>query len=88
MDADLSKYFGHAASLMLDLEAEATLVLVIGGKLGSGCAPALRLDRTDSADARRRNSQLVRALVTMLEMVAAQLERDVAKTGVPLEALQ
>lgn len=88
MTADLSKYYGHAASLMLELDADATLVLVIGGTAGSGCAPALRLDRTDCSESRRRNSQIVRMMVTMLEVVAAQLEKDVAQTGIPLEAPQ
>lgn len=85
---DLSKYFGHAAGLMLELDAEAVLVLVVGGTAGSGCAPALKLDRTDSSEARRRNSQIVRAMATMLEVVAANLVRDVARSGVPLEAPQ
>lgn len=85
---DLSKYFGHAASLMMQLDACAVLVLVVGGTAGSGCAPALKLDRTDSSEARRRNSATVRAMVTMLELVAANLPRDVAKSGVPLEDIQ
>lgn len=88
MTADLSKYYGHAASLMFELDADATLVLVIGGTAGSGCAPALRLDRTDCSESRQRNSQIVRMVVTMLEVVAAQLEKDVAQTGIPLEAPQ
>lgn len=88
IDPDLSKYFGHAAALMMQLDAAAVLVLVVGGTAGSGCAPALKLDRTDSSDARRRNSATVRAMVTMLELVAANLPRDVAKSGVPLEAIQ
>lgn len=88
MPADLSKYYNHAASLMLELGADATLVLVIGGTAGSGCAPALKLDRTDSSESRRRNSQIVRAMATMLELVAANLVRDVARTGIPLEAPQ
>jgi hypothetical protein len=88
MTADLSKYYGYAASLMLELGADATLVLVIGGTAGSGCAPALRLDRTDSSESRRRNSRIVRSMATMLELVASQLEKDVVKTGIPLEAPQ
>lgn len=88
MPADLSKYYNRAASLMLELGADATLVLVIGGTAGSGCAPALKLDRTDSSESRRRNSQIVRAMATMLELVAANLARDVARTGIPLEAPQ
>lgn len=87
-DPDLSKYFPFAAGLMTEFGAEAVVVLVIGGKLGSGCAPALLLDRTDSAEARARNSRTVRNVVLMLEMVAQNLERDIARSGMPLEQKQ
>jgi len=85
MSADLSKYFGHATELLAQLDADATLVLVVGGALGSGCAPALRLAREDSPESRRRNSLIVRAMANMLALVAERLERDVASSGVPLE---
>lgn len=87
MSDALSKYFDHAAGLMAELEAgNATLVLVVGGKLGNGCSPALKLDPIDSADARRRNSRIVRTMARALEMVAARLEADIRTSGVPLEA--
>lgn len=82
---ETSKYFPHAVGLLTELGAEAAVVMVIGGKLGSGAAPAMNLKLEDSPDNRAHNTRVVRALVRVFEHLAGNLERDVAASGVPLE---
>jgi hypothetical protein len=66
-----SKYDGLARALLADLHAEAVVVVVIGGDMGSGACPALRL----GTQVRLTTAALRIAFLEMAERVVADGER-------------
>jgi hypothetical protein len=83
---DVSKLFPYAASLLGELRAEAVVVLVYGSPIMNGCAPALVLDQTGSAEGMKRNARIVRTVAAKLSEIGGRLESDVVKGGLKLEA--
>lgn len=87
MTDDVSRLFPYAATLLGELQAEAVVVLAYGSATGmNGCAPALVLDQTNSPEAIRKNTRIVRTVAECLRMVADNLEKDVTRGGIVLEA--
>lgn len=85
---DPSRYFPVAQALVERFGAKASVVLVVGGLYGNGCAPAIAFDPVDSPEARRENLRRIRAVVAGLRVVVDNLEKDVHNSGrVPLEPL-
>lgn len=86
MSDDVSRLFPYAAALLMDLKAEAVVVLAYGSATGmNGCAPALMLDKTNTPAAVTRNTRIVRAVADHLRMVADRLEADTIANGIQLE---
>lgn len=76
MNEGLSKYFGTAEGLQERLGAEAVVIAVIGGALGTGGCPVIKLEGAETGNPNwKRWAQVTTALVLRLRSMADDLER-------------
>ncbi len=68
-----SKYDALVRELMWDLGAEAAMVLVIGGRIGNGCARAEIAAGPEELHVRRRS------MVALLRMLADDIEKGITQ---------
>jgi hypothetical protein len=72
-----SKYDQLVRELLFDLGAEAAMVLVIGGRIGSGCARAEMPNGPEELHVRRRT------MVHMLRLLADDIEKGITQPDQP-----
>jgi len=78
-DSGTSKYDAIATALNLEFGADAVIVLVIGGRLGHGACPALRV--TELAQLPQLKADCVRALRSLADAMERDQVPPTRKTG-------
>ena len=80
-DDRVSQYETLANTMLGNLNANAVVIVVAGGRFGNGACPALRLRQGKSPEVIAYSTRLVRTLSAALQGMAQRLAEDIVAAG-------